>query len=519
MQQQYPSQVNAPCGVVHGSLEDGVHVFRGIPYAAPPVGLRRFAPPVPVAASEHIDATSFGSISLQDIDPLPDAIPGVEHNFYARGARPDEDCLNLNVWSPDPSGKAPVYVYIHGGAFLFGSGTGPWISGKRHAHDHGIVVVTLNYRLGLLGGLYLGDQDPTLSNFAIQDQIEALRWIRQNISAFGGDPDNVTIGGQSAGGMSVVALLNAPAATGLFQRAIVESGHADVFVPVDEAQRATRTVLERLHIDPDADDVLVQLRTASTLRIAAAQREFGLRVRTFPLVADDVVINAEPLGALANGAARDVDLLIGTTAEEDNLFTITGWASPVRSIPEALADLLTDDDAITRGIKLYEAAAEQGMDAAAINHLIATEHSWIEPTRAVALAHAAAGGRTYHYEFAWASPVERVGAAHLVDLPFFMGNLDEEGVSELLGDGVRSDPDIRTLGEQVSAVVADFVRTGDLSRSSLGPWPMFTETHRNTMIIDTAAQVALRRRGAVLDFWASQRGSARAPLSTTGTDS
>ncbi len=147
------SDLTAPCGTVHGAIERGVHTFRGIPYALPPVGPLRFAPPQPAPAVERIDATRFGPISLQDIDPLPEALPGTEHNFYAAGIRTDEDCLTLNVWTADPTGQAPVYVYIHGGGFLCGSGTGDWIDGANHAREHGIVVVTLNYRLGLLGNL------------------------------------------------------------------------------------------------------------------------------------------------------------------------------------------------------------------------------------------------------------------------------------------------------------------------------------------------------------------------------
>ena len=146
--------VSASGGLVRGRVEDAIAVFRGIRYAAAPTGQLRFAPPQPVAREDtDPDATEFGFISPQDLDPLPKAVPGAEHNFYASGARAGEDCLNLNIWTPQTRGHAPGLVWIHGGAFLYGSGTGAWIDGASHAREHGIVVVAINYRLGILGGL------------------------------------------------------------------------------------------------------------------------------------------------------------------------------------------------------------------------------------------------------------------------------------------------------------------------------------------------------------------------------
>lgn len=509
------SHVTAPCGAVHGTREGGVHVFRGIRYAAAPVGDLRFAPPVPMPVVAEVDATRFGAISLQDIDPLPEALPGAENNFYAPGIRTDEDCLNLNVWTPDTAGAAPVYVYIHGGAFLYGSGTGPWIDGAHLAREHGVVVVTLNYRLGLLGGLFLGDYDPRCANLSIQDQTQALRWVRENIAAFGGDADQVTIGGESAGAMSVLALLTAPDAHGLFHRAVVESGHIDAFLPLETARVSTDQVLRRLHIDPEADDVLERLRDTSTLRILAAQREFGIAVRTFPLVRDDVFLVADPHDALRRGIARDVDLLIGSNREEDNLFAVTGWAPPTRSIEAAAAELLPEGDARDRAIAAYrELAAATGIEGAAMDHLITTEHAWAEPVRTVAQEHASSGGRTYHFEFSWASTVPGVGAAHLVELPFFMGNLDAAGITALLGEETRTDPETIALGQATSAALAQFVTTGDLTDSPLGHWPLFEAGARNTMIIDRRSHVVSDHLAERLDFWESQRGASLAPLST-----
>lgn len=510
------SEVHASCGTVRGLLEDGVHTFRGIPFALAPVGDRRFAPPVAAPPAETIDATRFGAISLQDIDPLPKALPGAEHNFYALDVETAEDCLNLNVWTPDLTGSAPVYVYIHGGAFLYGSGTGAWTDGHRHAAEHGVVVVTINYRLGLLGGLWLGDHDPAASNLGLLDQIEALRWVRENISAFGGDPNLVTIGGQSAGGMSVAGLLCAPSARGLFRRAVVESGHLAASPSVEDARAATQTVLEALHIEPDAGDAIEQLRALSTLRLLSVEREFGISIRAFPLVADGVTLAADVFAALRD-VAKEVDLLIGTTSEEDRLFTLTGWAPPTRTAAESIAGRLPEGAERGVGTELYERlAAQDGLDDDAIDHLIATEHGWTTPARQVATEHAAAGGRTFHYEFAWRSSVPGVGAAHLVDLPFFMGNLDAPGVADLLGVEIRTDEATRALADDISSAVAQFIRSGDLTSSPLGPWPAYDPARRTTMVLDRASRAVEDRIADRLDFWEDSSASSVQPLNSIG---
>ncbi len=521
---EYPQpaviDVSAPCGEVRGQLEEGIATFRGIRYAAAPAGQLRFAPPQPAPrAAARIDATAFGLISLQDIDPLPKAIPGAEHNFYAAGARAGEDCLNLNVWTPDTGGRAPVLVWIHGGAFLYGSGTGAWTDGTAHAREHGIVVVTLNYRLGLLGGLYLGDIEPGHCDFAIQDQIMALRWVQENIAAFGGDPARVTVGGQSAGAMSTVALLAAPAARGLFARAIVESGHADATVSVETARAATAKALKSLRIEPGAPGVLARLRALSIFRIADIQRELGIEARIFPLVGDGQVLPADPLAAIAAGSAKDVDLMIGTTREEHRLFEITGWAGPAPAIETTLAVLVPDPATRAAAVQLYQAVAGQtGADEAVVTRLISTEHGWAEPARRLAAAHASSGGRTYLYEFAWGWPAQGdgVGAAHLADLPYFFGNLDAPGVPEFLG-GEGQGPAAAEVARQVSAAVAQFVTHGDLTSGLLPPWPPFTPDGRETMVLDRHPAAVAGHLADRLDFWETHRDGTAAPLDSIGS--
>lgn len=509
------ASVAAPSGSFRGTLRDGVAVFRGIRYAAPPLGDLRFAPPVAAAVAETaVDASASGPISIQDIDPLPLVVPGAEFNFYGPGAVASEDCLNLNVWTPDTTGRAPVLFWIHGGAFLCGSGSGLWTDGTHLARRHGIVVVTINYRLGYLGGLYLGDRDPARSNLALQDMLLALRWVRDNIAAFGGDPDNVTIGGQSAGAMAVSALLVAPAGRGLFRRAFVESGHLDSIIGVDKAQETTAFILDRLGVDAKGD-VLGQLRQLSTFRLTFTQRQLGISRRAFPLVGDDITLPSDPMAALAQRA--DVDVLIGTTMEEDRLFAVTGWAPPIRPIAETLGGYLSEPAARVEAEAFYaELLALRGGDAVALTHLIATEHSWGEPARQLATVHAGAGGRAFHYEFAWASSAleGRVGAAHLVDLPFFFDNLDARGVLDLLGSAGAAESAV-ALSHGMGAALAGFIRSGDPA-GPLGDWPAFTPDARATKILDATPRVEIDRLAGRLDFWTRQRGKAVPPLSTIG---
>jgi para-nitrobenzyl esterase len=472
------------------------------------MGERRFAPPVAVQPFEEpYDAVAFGPIGPQDIDPLPEAIPGTENLFYAPGVSASEDCLNLNVWSPVGAEKAPVLVYIHGGGFLRGSGTAPWLDGTAHARDCGLVVVTLNYRLGILGGLYLGDYESTRSDLGLQDQLLALRWVQANIAAFGGDPERVTVAGQSAGAMSVAALLFASSARGLFSRAVVESGHLGMTLSIEEARSVTRRVLAELHISADAPDVLMRLENTSLFRILAVQRQLSVVDYIFPLVDDGVVLDRVLESADMPDWSRSVDLLIGTTAEESRLFTIIGWSSEPESPELTLTRLLDDPSDRAAALSLYESEAER-VDGVGISQRIVTEQAWTEPATRLALAHVSSAAHTYHYEFAWRSSAldGRVGAAHAVDVPFFFGNLAASGVDELLGGRVH-EVATQSLARRTSAALAQFVSTGDLSGSPLGGWPSFKDNRRATMVIDVEPAIELDRSTSRLDFWRQHRSA------------
>ena len=229
-------------GAVRGLVEDGIHAFRGIPYAAPPFGEDRFGPPRPAAPWEGIRAAlAWGPEPPQPRMPADDPAADLVWD----PAVPGEDCLNLNVWTPDPAATGlPVFVWIPGG--MFEVGTGATYDGSRFARD-GVVCVTINYRVGPDGFLYFGEGD---ANLGLLDQIAALEWVQDNIAAFGGDPSNVTIFGESAGAMCIGMLLAMPRARGLFRRAIVQSGGAQQLIPVETAQRVGRILAETLGVAP-----------------------------------------------------------------------------------------------------------------------------------------------------------------------------------------------------------------------------------------------------------------------------
>src|SRR6266571_1720377 len=232
--------VKTPYGEVRGSVADGVHTFKGIPYAAPPFGTNRLRSPQPVAPWSGVrDALSYGPKTPQP--PYPPEVSVLLPEL----AIPGEDCLNLNIWSPDlGSARHPVMVWIPGSAFEYGTAAMPWYDGSRFARD-GIVCVTINYRVGVDGFLYLGEGN---ANRALLDQIAALQWVQENIAAFGGDPQNVTIFGESAGPMSIGTMLSMPRAEGPFRRAIAQSGAAQHVTSAATAQRISQYLAEKLGV-------------------------------------------------------------------------------------------------------------------------------------------------------------------------------------------------------------------------------------------------------------------------------
>src|SRR6202165_4583405 len=315
-------------GAVRGSMADeaAVFTFKGIPYASPPFGPNRFQPPRPAQSWDGVrEALSYRPTAPKApyVPPCDALIPEIDI--------PGEDYLNLNIWSPDlGQARLPVMVWIHGGAFANGSGSVPTYDGTRFARD-GVVYVTINYRLGADGCLYLGDG---IANLGLLDQIAALTWVQENIAAFGGDPNNVTIFGESAGGMSVATLMAMPRATGLFRRGIAQSGAGHHVISPATAQRIGQYLAEKLGVEPTREAIgtvpikrLVQAQQELRIEISANPSsvrwgEVAANLMPFEPVIDGDLLPARPIDSIAAGAGANVDVLVGNNADEYRLFLV-----------------------------------------------------------------------------------------------------------------------------------------------------------------------------------------------------
>ena len=449
-----------------------VRAFLGIPFAAPPVGDLRWQPPQPYAPwSEVRDATAFGMSCLQ-----PDTLLGQTEGEFS------EDCLYLNVWTPAAvaAEDLPVMVWIHGGGFASGSGSQSATNGTALARE-GVVVVGINYRLGPFGflahpGLSAENEQGVSGNYGLLDQIAALQWVRDNISAFGGDPDNVTIFGVSAGGLSVCSLLTSPLAEGLFHRAIVESGAAaGMMAPlrsddpdVRSMEDIGRIVAERFDIEGEGAEAVAALRAvdAETL-LARAEPSIGLfggGLKFWPCV-DGVVLPAEPAAALAAGDVPDVPVLLGTTTDEATIF-VSRLVRPMR--PMAYRLLLrtvfggrTDDV-----VEAFPIVAPE--DAPLQIGRIVTHACFTAPTRRVARALAEHNASdVYLYQFSRVCALaerQGLGAFHGAEVPYVFGTK-----RIILG---FTDLDI-ALSETVRQAWVRFARDGDPNGEGLPDWPAY----------------------------------------------
>jgi para-nitrobenzyl esterase len=475
-------------GPVAGRVKHDVALFAGIPYAAPPIGARRFRPPAPVEPwSEPLDATGFGPVAWQAGRLLGGLLGTASMDM-------SEDCLRLNVQTPAiDDARRPVMVWIHGGGFTSGTGATPWYNGTSFAARGDVVVVSLNYRLGALGFLHLADiggADHVSSGLlGILDQVAALQWVRDNIAAFGGDPDNVTIFGESAGAMSVGTLLGLPAAHGLFHKAIAQSGATANVLPPATAAEVTATFLSAFGTtDLEAlmaaspDDLVKAQQSVEAEMLANPGRLAGPEGialgMPFQPVLDGGLGCLGQLDAVERGLSAHVPLLAGTNADEWNLFHLMS--------PGGLDDpglLKRVEHLVGDGASLIETYRATRPDATpdALWCAVLTDHIFTMPALRLLEAQAAhQPDHTFQYRFSWASRAfdGRLGACHALEIPFVFNTLSQPGAHLFLGDG----PEPVDLALAMHDAWIAFAHSADPSHGGLpGPWPTFDTAHRRVL--------------------------------------
>jgi para-nitrobenzyl esterase len=488
-------ELRTTAGAVRGTVRDGVHAFLGIPYAAPPFGPRRFAAPQPVEPWDGVrDCTQFGpTVPKPPYSPPYDVLlPEVQI--------PGEDCLNLNVWTPDPGASGlPVFVWVHGGSFVNGSGSVPTYDGATFARD-GVVCVTINYRLGVEGFLHFDDDGA--ANRGLQDQVAALRWVQENIAAFGGDPARVTVGGESAGGFSVGSLMAMPSASGLFAQVLLQSGAGHHALSRETALRVAGYVAERLGVAPTrqalaavplADLIAAQQAVAQeALAIPDPNRygEVALNGMAFEPVVDGDVLPDLPIRRIAAGSARGVRVLTGANRDEQRLFLV----------PNGVIDMITDamlaPGAAAYGlgaaaVEVYRAARPGGTAGELISD-ISTDWFFRIPSLRVAEAQAALGTPSWVYDFTWPSPQfgGRLGACHALELGFTWDTIGLEAHGALSGHGAP-----QSLADAMHGAWVRFITDGDPG------WPAYDADRRPVQEFGEQVRVVEDPQGSTRAAW------------------
>lgn len=452
-------EVRTDAGVVRGRWEEAVAVFRGIPYARPPFGEYRFGTPVAVVPWKGVrDAVQFGPW-------VPQA--GVADSFG--------ECLTVNVWSPELGAAGlPVMVWIHGGAYREGGSSNPHYDCAALAQG-GVVAVSLNYRVGVEGFARI---EGAPDNRGVLDQVAALRWVRENVAAFGGDPGRVTVFGQSAGAGSIAALLSMPLAAGLFRRVIAQSVPGTFFAPdlaaaissIIAAEVGARATVAELSRIPPRE--LAEAAVAVQKKMSAYAESWGPMALTptpFSPVVDGEVLPLAPWRALAGGAAKNVDVLVGHTRDEYRLF------NPFRGRDVSGEQVDADLERLAPGADYRAAYPEK--TPGELFEIVNADWLFRMPSLHLAEAQRAGGGRAWMYELRW-SFNRAEGSSHSLDVLLVLGTLDVEAVRQHPSAYPQAAQEVSRVGDQIRGDWARFATDGDPG------WPTYDPHSRLTRVYD-----------------------------------
>ncbi|MFX1295265.1 MAG: carboxylesterase/lipase family protein [Promethearchaeota archaeon] len=470
--------VETKLGKVQGYTRNDIQIFKGIPYAAPPIGPLRFSPPAPRESwNDVFDATKYGPYTMQGFN-------GLELYFGKTAIQESEaDCLTLNVWTPATDDKKrPVMVWIHGGAFTIGSGANPLYESTLLARRGNVVVVTINYRLGALGFLYIPG---VTANVGLLDQIAALKWVKNNIDAFGGDPNNVTIFGESVGGMSVNALLTMSAAKGLFHHAISQS--CPMSYNPSSGKKHSETLMKMLEIEVGDIDALRKIPAKKIINIqnSITLKRGALNFLAFSPRIDGKTLPKHPLEAIRAGASNDIDFITGSNQDEWRFFSFL-----VPSMRKVDADMVVklvnniigascqDKNKLKQLINIYKETRDSPQD---IMNAIFTDYIFHIPTIRIAEAHQSNQSNTYNYLFTWSSPMfkGKLGSCHVIEIPFIFGTYNIPKMDNFVGKGAA----VEALSEKVMDTWITFARTGNPNNDGILEWPPYNVETRATLLM------------------------------------
>ena len=481
MNQENYRSVMTRSGQVKGRTKDGAWLFGGVPYAAPPVGDRRFKEAASLDAWEGIrDATRFSPAAPQiPSGGMTDRVP----------VRWSEDCLYLNICSPEIDAELrPVLVWIHGGAYRTGQGAIPWYNGNSFARNGNIVVVSINYRLGALGFTDLsrfGDEYATSGVNGTLDQIKALEWVHDNIASFGGDPERITIAGESAGGFSVSTLLGSERAQGLFQRAIPQSGAAHSTLTAEQGGIVTDLFLETMGIDSieelesvDVEDILVAQPT-----VDQKFTKVLTSVQAFYPVIGNKVLPVSPLAAIESGIGAEVQVLTGSNKDESSLFIMEEVSdNQLQRQVEAYGDINL--------IERYRALLpDAGLTELAVQ--MSTDFIFKIPAIRLAEIRAIQGASTWLYQFDWESRSGQLKATHALEIPFCFNTLSAPGVDVFVGEGDLP----QNVADEMHGIWTQFILGHE------PPWPAYNMENRPTWHFDDVSSLVENGEQGLLEVW------------------